>query len=173
MYNTTAVLQVLIIPALIALFLVVVLVLGLRWFKYRERMAAIQRSSAAAVEIFADDTSEQQRKRQLAYGITTALVGLALTIGLFTLGVGPWLLIGLIPLFVGLSMILTYLITQPEKEKADPPAAETPAVEPAEKPQQDEPGQTTAPQYVEESVIETTWETEEENKEDDKPIPLP
>ncbi|NLM39988.1 MAG: hypothetical protein GX205_08010 [Firmicutes bacterium] len=159
MYNATAVLYALVIPALIALLLVVILVLGLRWFKYRERMAAIQRSAAAAAEVFADDSSEQQRKRQLAAGITTALVGLALTIGLFTMGVGPWLLIGLVPFFVGLSMILTYLITQPEKEQADSPAAEMPAAEPAER--------TDALQEAEEPVYETSSEDNREAAEED------
>ena len=86
-------------PLLIALLLVVILVLGLRWFKYKERMAALQRS-AAAVEILLDDEPDARRKRQLAYGLTTALVGLALTIGLGTLGIGPWLLAGLVPFFV-------------------------------------------------------------------------
>ena len=61
-------------PLLIALLLVVILVLGLRWFKYKERMAALQRS-AAAVEILLDDEPDARRKRQLAYGLTTALVG--------------------------------------------------------------------------------------------------
>lgn len=110
--------MILVASMLIALLLVVILVLGLRWFKYRERMAAIQRT-AAVPELFADDAPEQRRRRQLAYGLTTALVGLALTIGLGTLGIGPWLLVGLIPFFVGLSMILTYLITQPEKPEKE------------------------------------------------------
>lgn len=118
---------------LLALLLVVILVLGLRWFKHRERMAVIQRTAAAA-ELWTEENPEQRRKRQLAGGLTTALVGLALTIGLGTLGIGPWLLAGLIPFFVGLSMILTYLITQPEKrgktdasETAEHPAGETKA----------------------------------------------
>jgi Na+/H+ antiporter NhaB len=142
-------------PLLIALLLVVILVLGLRWFKYKERMAALQRS-AAAVEILLDDEPDARRKRQLAYGLTTALVGLALTIGLGTLGIGPWLLAGLVPFFVGLSMILSYLVTQPEKPgQAPPEVVPEPAVLPeAEKEAQPE---------IEPTAVE---EEEEEDQED-------
>jgi len=142
-------------PLLIALLLVVILVLGLRWFKYKERMAALQRS-AAAVEILLDDEPDARRKRQLAYGLTTALVGLALTIGLGTLGIGPWLLVGLEPFFVGLSMILSYLVTQPEKPgQAPPEVVPEPAVLPeAEKEAQPE---------IEPTAVE---EEEEEDQED-------
>ena len=142
-------------PLLIALLLVVILVLGLRWFKYKERMAALQRS-AAAVEILLDDEPDARRKRHLAYGLTTALVGLALTIGLGTLGIGPWLLAGLVPFFVGLSMILSYLVTQPEKPgQAPPEVVPEPAVLPeAEKEAQPE---------IEPTAVE---EEEEEDQED-------
>ncbi len=43
-------------------------------------------------------------------GVTTAAVGLALLLGLATLGFGPWLIGGLIPLFVGLVQILFALL---------------------------------------------------------------
>jgi hypothetical protein len=118
-------------------------------------MAALQRS-AAAVEILLDDEPDARRKRQLAYGLTTALVGLALTIGLGTLGIGPWLLAGLVPFFVGLSMILSYLVTQPEKPgQAPPEVVPEPAVLPeAEKEAQPE---------IEPTAVE---EEEEEDQED-------
>jgi Na+/H+ antiporter NhaB len=142
-------------PLLIALLLVVILVLGLRWFKYKERMAALQRS-AAAVEILLDDEPDARRKRQLAYGLTTALVGLALTIGLGTLGIGPWLLAGLVPFFVGLSMILSYLVTQPEKPGQAPPEV---VPEPAVLPEADKEAQP----EIEPTAVE---EEEEEDQED-------
>lgn len=155
------VMEILMMSLLLALLLVVILVLGLRWFKYRERMAALQRTAVSA-ELFAEDTPEQRRKRQLANGLTTALVGLALTIGLGTLGVGPWLLAGLIPLFVGLSLILTYLITQPEKPTDASVGTQAPEIVEVEQPpvEKEEAGPEAEPELVVEE------EGEEEKDED-------
>lgn len=44
-------------------------------------------------------------RRRLMGGTVTAAVGLALTLGLLTLGIGPWLLGGLVPLFIGLAIL--------------------------------------------------------------------
>ena len=44
----------------------------------------------------------------MAAGLILGLVGLAITIGLMTIGVGPWLLIGLLPLFIGLALVLAF-----------------------------------------------------------------
>ncbi len=46
----------------------------------------------------------------LVKGINNIAVGLALLIGLFTLGKGPWLLGGFIPLFVGNMYLIFYLL---------------------------------------------------------------
>ena len=43
-------------------------------------------------------------------GVVTGAVGLALLVGLLTLGIGPWLVAGLIPLFVGMVEVLFALI---------------------------------------------------------------
>lgn len=91
----------------IMLALVVVLIVFLRWFSYRERMARINQGQGTSIS----NDPEQQAKRALSSSLTTTLIGVAITIGLLTLGIGPWLLAGLIPIFIGLSMILTYVIT--------------------------------------------------------------
>jgi len=94
-------------------------------------------------------------KRSLARGLTTALVGLAITLGLLTIGVGPWLLPGLIPLFIGLAMILSHLIMLPESPKRQ---------EPKEKPQPEQP----IPQertYNKEPEEQEKEQTEEMDKE--------
>lgn len=49
-------------------------------------------------------------RNRLESGLITAAIGLALTVGLLSLGFGPWLLGGLIPLFIGLAKILAYLL---------------------------------------------------------------
>ncbi len=61
----------------------------------------------------------------LRAGLITAMVGLAVTIGLYPLGfilpsiittapfrLGPWLLPGLIPLGVGIALIISYYLEQ-------------------------------------------------------------
>jgi len=44
-------------------------------------------------------------------GVMTAMSGLALLLGLSTLGMGAWLIGGLLPLFVGLGMVFIYFYT--------------------------------------------------------------
>ena len=93
--------------------LVVLLVIALRWFSYKERMALI------AQGISPEDQRQKRKNHKtiLAIGLVIGLIGLALTIGLITLGVGPWLLAGLLPLFVGLAFILVSLVLAPSKPK--------------------------------------------------------
>ena len=118
--------------------LVVILVIALRWFSYKERMALI------AQGVSPEEQREQGKnhKTVLAIGLVIGLIGLALTIGLVTLGVGPWLLAGLLPLFVGLAFILVSLVLAPSKSK-----------EPKQKPQA-EPEITTVEEHVEEDELE-------------------
>jgi hypothetical protein len=69
---------------------------------------------------------------QLTWGLVLVGVGVALTLALwpigwiansaagesgvhFPLGLGPWMLAGFIPLFVGLALILSHIIAQPER----------------------------------------------------------
>lgn len=106
----------LLIPVFLAI-LVVILVITLRWFSYRERMALIKQG----LPLEDKRTKEEKRKLFLAIGVTVALVGLAFSIGLATLGIGPWLLYGLIPFFVGLAMILASLIMKPSKPQEQAP----------------------------------------------------
>ena len=92
----------------------------LRYLHHRERMALITHG------INPDSVRKQRRSRgMLRAGLITAMVGLALTIGLYPLGfmlpptftstpfhLGPWLLPGLIPLGVGLALISSYYLEQ-------------------------------------------------------------
>jgi hypothetical protein len=60
------------------------------------------------------DPSNQYPERVLRKGVTIAMVGLALLIGLSFIDTGrpgPWLLGGLIPLFVGLAQIILALMS--------------------------------------------------------------
>jgi len=107
---------------IILTLLVVVLVIALRWFKYKERMALI----AQGVAPKEPSLGRKNHKNILAIGLVLGLIGLALTIGLITLGIGPWLLFGLLPLFIGLSFILVSFVLAPSrpKESKQEPRAE-------------------------------------------------
>ena len=45
--------------------------------------------------------------------------GLALLLGLSTIGIGAWLIAGLLPLFVGLGMVLIYFMTLSPEQDAE------------------------------------------------------
>jgi hypothetical protein len=85
----------------------------------------------------------------LIWGLVLSAIGLALTIALwpigfiansasgntvnFPLGLGPWMLAGFVPLFVGLALILGYVVTRPEQNIPNPPPARwTPGFPPGE-----------------------------------------
>jgi len=101
----------------------VLLVITLRWFSYRERMALIAQGLAPEQ----GRNVEQKSKNLLAAGLIVGLVGLAITIALLTIGIGVWLLFGLLPLFVGLALVLTALVLRPEKAKEERAAQQPPA----------------------------------------------
>jgi hypothetical protein len=101
----------------------VLLVITLRWFSYRERMALIAQGLAPEQ----GRNVEQKSKNLLAAGLIVGLVGLAITIALLTIGIGVWLLFGLLPLFVGLALVLTALVLRPEKAKEEQAAQQPPA----------------------------------------------
>lgn len=103
---------------LIALAIFLGFIAVLRYIDHRERMAMIARGL---------DPYRLRRRRRgtglLRAGLIVAMVGLALTIGLYPLGyilpavvtntplhVGPWLLPGLIPLGVGAALIISYYL---------------------------------------------------------------
>lgn len=78
------------------------------YLRHREKMAMIEKGLTPA------DVERNEREgpeAALRGGLITSLVGLALLLGLLTLGIGPWLLGGLIPMFVGVARIIGYLLT--------------------------------------------------------------
>lgn len=97
----------------------------LRYLDHRERMAMILRGITPPDKRRNRLTRPMRVKRAgvLQGGLITAMVGLALTIGLYPLGyilpaalvapyhLGPWLLAGLIPLAVGVALILGHYLS--------------------------------------------------------------
>jgi hypothetical protein len=105
---------------LIALAIFFGFIVLLRYIEHRERMALIMRGI--------DPNSLRKQRRGsgvLRAGLITAMVGMALTVGLYPIGfilpstftsvpfhLGPWLLPGLIPLAVGGALIISYYLGQ-------------------------------------------------------------
>lgn len=101
----------------------------LRYLQHRERMAMI------TIGIRPSSPRRQLHSRgMLRAGLITAMVGLALTIGLYPLGFilppavttaplhfGPWLLPGLIPLGVGSALIISYYLERDAGPPDDDP----------------------------------------------------
>ncbi|HLX56668.1 MAG TPA: DUF6249 domain-containing protein [Ktedonobacteraceae bacterium] len=118
---------------LIALAIFLGFIAILRYIDHRERMALIARGM--------DPNRLRPRRRGtgvLRAGLIVAMVGLALTIGLYPLGymlppivtatplhVGPWLLPGLIPLGVGSALVISYYLGQDSR----PPDGDSPEQE--------------------------------------------
>jgi Domain of unknown function (DUF6249) len=105
---------------LIALAIFLGFIALLRYIDHRERMALIARG-------LNPHRLRPVRKSAglLRAGLIIAMVGLALTIGLYPLGymlppsftstplhVGPWLLPGLIPLGVGIALVISVYLSQ-------------------------------------------------------------
>ena len=86
----------------------------MRYMKYKETIALAEKG-------FTTPESESN-KTLLRWGILITALGLALTIGLYSIGfasadtyplhLGPWMLGGLIPLFLGLGLVLLHYLTE-------------------------------------------------------------
>ena len=131
----STVLWVALIGWLIALAIFCGFIVLLRYIEHRERMALISRGI---------DPNRLRRQRRgvgvLRAGLITAMVGLALTIGLYPLGFmvpfigetpfhfGPWLLPGLIPLGVGGALVIGYYLGQDNQPPRYDPLNDEPLV---------------------------------------------
>ncbi len=108
-----------------------------RYLEHRERMAMIARGITPPDKRRNSLTRPLLMRRTgvLQGGLITAMVGLALTLGLYPIGfyvppslagpyhIGPWLLAGLVPLAVGGALILGHYLT-PGRLVETPPAGQ-------------------------------------------------
>lgn len=113
-------------------FVLVTVVLGFvtlnRYIRYRERVALAELGYPPD-EDGRHALSRKGSRGVLWGGVITAASGLALLLGLGTLGTGVWLIAGLLPLCVGLGMVLIYYLTlgsghEEEKGQDEPPSEE-------------------------------------------------
>lgn len=95
-------------------------VLEQRRMLHRERLAMIEKGLAPHdLQEIEHYPQRRSRQRILSDGIITTAVGMALLLGLGSIGMGPWLLGGLIPVAVGIGNIITYVATSDEDKKSD------------------------------------------------------
>lgn len=125
---------------IVILFGLLIVVLGFitlnRYISYKERVALAQLGFSLEDQTRA--TAKRHGNRGVLWGgVITAMSGLALLLGLSTLGMGAWLLGGLLPLFVGLGMVLIYFATM-----GTSPSTDIQSNEPAEEwePEDSKPG---------------------------------
>ncbi len=115
-------------------FLLLLVLLGFitlnRYINYKERVALAQ--LGFSVESLREREAEERHGNRgvLWGGVITAMSGLALLLGLSTLGMGAWLIGGLLPLFVGLGIVLIYFMTMGSMPRPKD-AVETQPSEPA------------------------------------------
>ncbi|MCE5259747.1 MAG: hypothetical protein LLG44_11950 [Chloroflexi bacterium] len=98
-----------------------------RYIAYKERVALAQLGFTPE----ADQANLPRRsgKRGVLWGgVITSMSGLALLLGLSTLGMGVWLLGGLVPLFIGVGMVTIYFMSGNTTEQPTPlPDQQSPA----------------------------------------------
>ena len=100
---------------MLAPFVLLLILLGFitlnRYIAYKERVALAQLGFSLD-ELGRREAAQRHGNRGVLWGgVITATSGLALLLGLSTLGAGAWLIGGLLPLFVGLGIILIYFMT--------------------------------------------------------------
>ena len=88
----------------------------LRYMNYKETIALAEKGLTRP--------EAKNKKGLLRWGIAITAIGIALTIGLYSIGfssgdifplhLGPWMLGGFVPLFLGLSLILIHYLTDKE-----------------------------------------------------------
>lgn len=103
-----------------------------RYLEHRERMTMIEHGIVP--ETFGGPGRRERTRRGsglLRGGLITAMVGVAVTVGLYNLGyllpapfnavpgqLGPWLLPGLIPTAVGIALITSYYLAPPRADQS-------------------------------------------------------
>ncbi len=126
------VLTVIVLLSPCALVTVLLLFLAaIRYIVYRERASLAQHGVFLPDESLWDRMGQRSPWGILWGGVITAMCGLALLLGLATIGIGPWLLGGLVPLFVGLGMVFIYFAGGGRQRKTDQ-ATEEEAEQPTE-----------------------------------------
>jgi hypothetical protein len=140
--------------AILSLLIFFGFIVLMRYINFKENLTLAEKGYARPVQ-------EKKRGRGLLiWGILVTAVGLALCLGLyplglmgngtaFPLGLGPWMIGGFLPLFVGIGLVLVYIITGNEEGKTVPPPAPQQALTPSMEDGAETPERASAEQPVE------------------------
>lgn len=85
-----------------------------RYLKHKEWMAMIQQG---LVPEDLDRKFTREWKASTGSAVTLTLIGIAITIGLLTLGIGPWLIGGLVPTAIGCGLLISQLLNESKAKK--------------------------------------------------------
>jgi len=122
--------------AILSLLIFFGFIVLMRYINYKENLTLAEKGLTRPVQ-------EKKRGRGLLiWGILVTAVGLALCLGLyplglmgngtsFPLGLGPWMIGGFLPLFVGIGLVLVYIITGNEEGKSVSPPVSQDALPPS------------------------------------------
>ncbi len=104
----------------VAIFVILfAFLIGLRYLNYRETLTLAEKG------LVRPQTESKNGKGNLKTGIILASIGVALILGMapfginsdYPLGFGPWMILGLLPLFIGLGLVLIYVVTREPQDK--------------------------------------------------------
>lgn len=110
---------------IVVLMLLMLFVLLMRYFSYRERIALIKQGFVPP-DLFSVPRSRAAVGLMRA-GVITSASSFCLLIGLWvSLGSGAWLIGGFIPLGVGLGLMLSAWFSHQNETKEEPPLPKTP-----------------------------------------------
>jgi len=102
-------------------FLVLGFIVLMRFMNYQETLKLAEKG------LLKPARQSSNGNGALIWGILITAIGVALTIGMWSLGFmihtevpygfGPWMLVGLLPMFFGLALILVHVLTREAKPK--------------------------------------------------------
>ncbi len=88
-----------------------------RYLRHKERMAMIEKGIAPPQRHDDDEEDSGWARKEKASPITITLIGIAITIGLLTLGPGPWIIGGLVPTAYGCALLIREMREEKKKDE--------------------------------------------------------
>lgn len=86
-----------------------------RYLKHKEWMAMIEKG------LVPEDWEAKEARKSQPWGsaspVTITLIGVAITIGLSTIGIGPWLIGGLVPTAIGCGLLIQQFMEEAKKRQ--------------------------------------------------------
>jgi hypothetical protein len=101
----------------------------LRWFRHKEVLAMAEKGLLPDQYAKYLKAPRHRGRGFLVWGLVLAGLGLALVAGLLAVAINnvymsPMLLLGLMPLFVGLGLLIVYVVTRKEEKAESSPVVE-------------------------------------------------